>query len=158
MIEDYLLTQPREFEDGVPVLATDFLAPERTRLKIYMRYPGRSFEGVWDFYTLGGRIEGLEEDKEMFRDLIDMMSDNTTGPQEETQADGSSLKKIRVKTSTLYFSLSADNPCPAPKMSFFPANSAKNDEVIAKELDAWLSKYGWYDGGKTLEERLNNVL
>ncbi len=141
-------------------LATDFLAPEKTRLKIYMRCPGPSFERIWDFYTLGGRIPGLEEDKDNFRDLMNLMSDakDAAEAQEQTQTDGSSLAKVRVKTITIYFFLSAENPGPAPKIGFFPANTAKDDEVIARGLDAWLSKYGWYDGGKTLEQRLSNVL
>ena len=125
-----------------------------------MRYPGRSFDRIWDFYTLGGRIPGLEEDKEKFRDLMSLMNDSNDAAeaQEQTHADESSLANVRVKTNTIYFSISAENPGPAPKIGFFPANTAGSDEVIAKGLDAWLSKYGWYDGGKTLEERLDNVL
>ena len=160
VIEDYLSTKSKAFEDGVRYLATDFLAPGKTRLKMYMRIPGRSFEDVWDFYTLGGRIPGLEEDKEKFRDLMNFMKDTdiATETQEKPQSNGPSLEKARVKTTTIYFSLSAENPGPAPKIGFFPANSAKNDEVIARGLDTWLSKYGWYDEGKTLLERLDNVL
>ena len=162
-IEEYLAGKPQEYQDGVRYLATDFLAPEKTRLKIYMRYPKHDFEGVWDFYTLGGRIKGLEEDKEKFRDLMNLMSDDNNAAEGTIQvpvptANGSALGKPRVKTSTIYFSLSADNPGPAPKIGFFPANSASNDQVIAKGLDQWLSKYGWHDGGKTLEERLDNSL
>lgn len=52
-----------------------------------MRYPGRSFEHVWDFYTLCGRLPGLEEDKEKFRDLMNLMSgtSDTAETQEQTQ-------------------------------------------------------------------------
>lgn len=159
-IEDYLSTKPKELENGVRYLATDFVAPEKTRLKIYMRCLGQSFEGVWDFYTLGGRIPGLEEDKEKLRDLMNLMIGEVeaNGIHERTQTDGSSITKVRRKTTTIYFSLSGDNPGPAPKIGFFPRNDARDDEVIARGLDTWLSKYGWYDGGKTLEDRLNNVL
>lgn len=162
-IEEYLAGKPKEYQDGVRYLATDFLAPEKTRLKIYMRYPKRDFEGVWEFYTLGGRIKGLEEDKEKYRDLMNLMSDDHNAAEGTAQvpaptANGSVLGKPRVKTTTIYFSLSADNPGPAPKIGFFPANTASNDQVIAKGLDQWLSKYGWYDGGKTLEERLDSAL
>ena len=160
VIEDYISTKSKDFEHGVRYLATDFLAPGKTRLKMYMRIPGGSFEDIWDFYTLGGRIAGLEEDKEKFRELMDFMkdTDNATESQTKIQSDGLLLGKARVKTTTIYFSLSAENPGPAPKIGFFPANSAKNDEVIARGLDMWLSKHGWYDGGKTLLERLDNVL
>lgn len=162
-IEVYLAGKPKKYQDGFRYLATDFLAPEKTRLEICMRYPKRDFDGVWEFYTLGGRIKGLEEDKEKYRDLMNFMSDDNNAAEGTTQvpastANGSALGKPRVKTTTIYFSLSADNPGPAPKIGFLPANSASNDQIIAKGLDQWLSKYGWYDGGKTLEERLDNSL
>lgn len=91
---------------------------------------------------------------------MNLMSDanDAAEAQEQTQTEGSSLAKVRVKMTTIYFSLSAENPGPAPKIGFFPATTAKNDEVIALGLDAWLNKYGWYDGCKTLEQRLSNVL
>ena len=119
-IEDFLSTQPDECKNGVRYLATDFLAPEKTRLKIYMRCPGPSFEHIWEFYTLGGRIPGLEEYKDKFRDLMNLMSDanDAAEAQEQTQTDESSLAKVRVKTTTIYFSLSAENLGPAPKIGF----------------------------------------
>ena len=57
--------------------------------------------------------------------------------------DGLSLGKVRVKTKKIYFSLSADETSRARKIGFFSAKSAKNDEVIVRELGAWLSKSGW---------------
>jgi hypothetical protein len=33
-----------------------------------------------------------------------------------------------------------------------------NDSIIARGLDKWLTKYGWYDGGKTMEQRLKDIL
>ena len=165
MIDDYLSDQPEELKlkDGVRYLATDFLVPAKTRLKVYMRYPVNSFDGIWDFYTLGGRIKGLEEDKEKFRDLMEMMSDGTgndiaTDQVQMVNGTSASLAKPREKTTTIYFSLSAENPGPAPKIGFFPGNTAKNDQIIAKGIDEWWDKYGWYDGGKTLEKRLGDVL
>ena len=62
---------------------------------------------------------------------------------EQTRMDGSSLGKFRVKTTPIYFSLSADEMGPAPENGFFSAKSAENDEVITSGLDAWLSEYGW---------------
>ena len=155
MIEDYLSTKPKEFEDGPRYLATDFVAPGKARLKIYMRYPGSAFEEIWDYYTLGGRIPGLDEDKEKFRDLVDLIS----GPgYEKSQTDHAHSTRVREKATALYFSLSAGNACPAPKICFYPANFAANDGVIAKGLDMWLEKYGWFDGEGKMEERVKRVL
>ena len=155
MIEDYLSTKPKEFEDGPRYLATDFVAPGKARLKIYMRYPGSAFEEIWDYYTLGGRISGLDEDKEKFRDLVNLIS----GPgYEKSRTDHPHYTRVRGKATALYFSLSTGNPCPAPKICFYPANFAPNDEMIAKGLDSWLEKYGWFDGGESMEERVKRVL
>lgn len=77
---------------------------------------------------------------------------------EQTRMDGSSLGKVRVKTTPIYFSLSVDGMGPAPKIGFFSAKSAENDEVIVRGLDAWLSEYGWCNGARTLEDRLGNGL
>ena len=85
-------------------------------------------------------------------------TDDTAKTQGQTQANGSPLAKVRVKRTTIYFSLSAEKSGPAPKIGFFLGNVAENDEVITRGLDTWLRKYGWYDGGKTLEDRLTNVL
>ena len=155
MIDDFLSTKPKEYEDGPRYLATDFVAPEKARLKIYMRYPGSAFEEIWDYYTLGGRIPGLDEDKEKFRDLVNLIS----GPDyEQSRTDYPHYTRVRRKATALYFALSTFNPFPAPKICFYPANFAANDEVIAKGLDGWLEKYGWFDGGKSMEERVKRVL
>ncbi|KAA8642473.1 uncharacterized protein ATNIH1004_011418 [Aspergillus tanneri] len=60
----------REYENGPRYLATDFVTTEKARLKIYMRHPAESFDDIWDYYTLGGRISDLDEDKEKFRELV----------------------------------------------------------------------------------------
>lgn len=89
-LEDYLSIKPKDLENGVRYLATDFVAPDQTRLKIYMRCLSQSFEDVWDFYTLGARISGPEENKKMFRDLMNLMigKAEANGIHERTQTDG----------------------------------------------------------------------
>lgn len=124
-----------------------------------MRYPGHSFEEICDYYSLGGRIPRLEENKGKFHHLMNFISgtdyDATQG--KEGQVNGSSTLAV-VKKTVIYFSLSADNPVPAPKICIYPANFAPNDEVIAKGLNKWLARYGWYNGRKTMEERVKGVL
>jgi hypothetical protein len=70
LIQEYLDTKLKEYENGPRYLATDFVTTEEARLKIYMRHPAESFDDIWDYYTLGGRIPGLDEDKGRFRELM----------------------------------------------------------------------------------------
>lgn len=160
MLEDYLSSKPLEFEHGPRFLATDFVAPGKARLKIYMRHPGESLDEIWDYYTLGGRIKGLEEDREKFKDLLELTSggeyDAKTGKQ--TSKDQRHYTSVGRKMTAIYFSLSANNSSPAPKICIYPANFARNDEAIAKGLDAWFRKHEWYAGGKTMEEKVKSVL
>ncbi|KAL9082307.1 MAG: hypothetical protein Q9165_008919 [Trypethelium subeluteriae] len=159
MVEDYLSDKPKDWEDGTRYLATDLLAPGKARLKIYMRFPSHSFEEIWDYYTLGGRIDGLEEDKEKFRDLMQLTGGISPDAKilSQSELDQSPYTRVSRKATAIYFSLSTDNPCPTSKINFYPANFAQNDMVIARGLDDWLSKYGWYDGGKTMRERVESV-
>lgn len=160
LIEDYLSDKPKDWENGSRYLATDFVAPGKARLKIYMRYPGHSFDEIWDYYTLGGRIPGLKDDKEKFRDLMNLVSGTSYDAETEKQSqkDQPLYTTVSRKLTAMYFSLSADNPCPAPKLCIYPANFAPNDEVIARGLDAWLKKYEWLDDGKSMEQRVKSVL
>lgn len=155
LIEDYLSEKPQNWENGAGYLATDFVAPGKSRLKIYMNYPGKSFEEIWDYYTLGGRILELENEKEKFRDFMNLVSCTNQYDAEtmyQSQADQP------LYTTVLYFSLSAESPYPNPKICIYPANFAPSDEAIARGLDTWLRKYEWHDGGKSIEERVKSVL
>lgn len=79
-----------------------------------MRYPGHAFDEIWDYYTLGERIPGLEEDKEKIRGLMNLTNGAETGEQDHT--DRSEYTRVRRKTAAIYISLSTENSCPAPKI------------------------------------------
>lgn len=155
LIGDYLASKPASWKDGARYLATDFVAPGKARLKIYMRYPGESFDEIWDYYTLGGRIPAHEEDKAMFQDLIAL-----TGPGTEFGPTNGNLDytNFRRKMTVIYFSLSPNNVTPAPKIGIYPANLAPNDQVIARGLDAWLRKYNWPLPSRSIEDQVTSVL
>lgn len=144
-IEAYLATKPKDWGDGARYLATDLVAPDRSRLKLYMRCPSTHFDDVWDFFTLGGRIPGLEEDREKYRDFIDLLggrpssAGSVPGGNGDATMETANLRKL----TTMYFSLDDRYPFPAPKIAFYARNFADNDAVVAKGLDAWLTKYGW---------------
>ncbi|WYZ39583.1 hypothetical protein EsH8_III_001497 [Colletotrichum jinshuiense] len=159
MMEEYLLEHP-EHASGTRGVSVDCVPQGKARLKIYMRYHGDSFEEIWDYYTLGGRIPDLEEDKAKFSDLMELTNGAgyEAGIGEHIQQDQEKPTMLRHKPLAIYFSLSPEKPYPIPKVYFTPARKAPNDKAIALGLDKWLDKYGWYDGGKTIEERVSNTL
>lgn len=158
-INDYLSDKPKAWQMGTRYLATDLVAPGKARFKVYMRCFGTTFDEIWDYYTLGGRIPDLDDDKEKFRDLMDLVSGTTyTETSSKSQMELSRFTSTSQKLTAIYFSLSPDNQYPAPKLCVYPANFAPNDEVIAQGLDAWLNKYGWHSGGKSMEEQVRSVL
>ncbi|WQF88042.1 Putative aromatic prenyltransferase [Colletotrichum destructivum] len=161
MIEDFVADNP-QYEGCGRGLSTDFVPAGQARLKVYLRYWGDSFDEIWDYYTLGGRIPiaDLEDDKEKLRDLI-QLSRGSEYPADKTRPETEAEKKRRAifgtKPTSLYFSLTPEKPYPIPKLYFYPAFQAPNDEAIAQGIDTWLKRHNWYDGGKTLEEMVANV-
>ncbi|KAL9594759.1 MAG: hypothetical protein Q9219_006845 [cf. Caloplaca sp. 3 TL-2023] len=160
LIESYLTTKPPDWQEGLRYLATDLIAPSKARLKVYMRYAGDSFDDIWDYYTLGGRIPGLDEDKEKFRDLIVMASGGIYGSRQGSRErpDQRSVAPVAKKATAIYFALSSDSPYPVPKICFYPANYAPHDGIIAEGLEAWLQKYHWSDGEKAMGDQIRKVL
>lgn len=156
LIEDYLSDKPKEWLEQPRYLATDFIDPGKARLKIYMRLAETAFDKIWDYYTLGGRIPGQAEDREMLRDLYALMSGHEIN--DESREEDAAFEKVHRKATALYFSLSHGSPIPVPKVNFYPPNFAANDEVIGNGLDRWLSKYGWKVGGKPMKDRVQDVL
>ncbi|KAM7185247.1 Aromatic prenyltransferase [Naviculisporaceae sp. PSN 640] len=159
VLEEYLSTKPDIYKQSGLFMATDFISPTKARLKIYFRFHNPDpaakdymFEDIWVYYTLGGRIPGLEGDKDMLRDLIDFVESHW-------KSDQVRMAKTRRKPVVLYFSLTPDKPYPTPKLYYNPARSSKlpDDLAIARGIDAWMDKYGWADGGLTVEERIKRV-
>lgn len=158
MINDYLSDKPEAWQMGSRYLATDLVAPGKARFKTYMRCFGTSFDEIWDYYSLGGRIPDLDDDKQKFRDLMDFVSGTTYAEtRSKSEMEMGRFTSATGKLTAIYFSVSAENPYPAPKLCVYPANFAPNDKVIAQGLDKWLNKYGWNDGGKSMEEQVASV-
>jgi DMATS type aromatic prenyltransferase len=142
MIEDFVADNP-QYENCGRGLSTDFVPAGKARLKVYLRYWGDSFDEIWDYYTLGGRIPitNIEDDKEILRDLI-LLSRGSEYPANKIREESEAEKKRRAifgtKPTSLYFSLTPDKPYPIPKLYFYPGYQAPNDEAIAQGIDIWL--------------------
>ena len=160
LINDFLSSKPEAWQMGTRYLATDLVVPAKARFKVYMRCFGTAFEDIWDYYTLGGRVPGLDDDKEKFRELMDMMSGTTYAATRSQQAmDMARYTSATGKLTAIYFAISPDNPYPGPKLCITPVNFAPNDGVVARGLDQWFSKYGWDDGqGKSMGNQIRDIL
>ncbi|KAJ5749140.1 uncharacterized protein N7511_010836 [Penicillium nucicola] len=158
IINSYLEEKPEAWQMGTRYLATDLVSPAKARFKVYMRCFDTSFEGIWDYYTLGGRIPDLDEDKEKFRQLMDMVSGTTYAETRSTnEMELNRFTSATKKLTAIYFNISPDNPYPAPKLCIYPSNFAEDDGVIARGLDEWLDKYGWSDDTKSMEDQVKSV-
>ncbi|KAK7737389.1 hypothetical protein SLS53_006694 [Cytospora paraplurivora] len=151
-VEDYLATKPTDWANGARFLATDLVSPAKSRLKVYLRCPLTNFDDIWDFFTLGGRITGLQDDKEKYRDFIDLL-----GGVDSSDSSDRMETANRRKLTTMYFSLDDRYPIPSPKVAFCARNFAKNDAVVAQGLDAWMTKYGWTGELSSVEGRVASV-
>ncbi|CAJ2502749.1 Uu.00g101430.m01.CDS01 [Anthostomella pinea] len=160
MIEEYLASKPKEWQNGAMFLATDFVSPDKARLKIYLRCPGTSFDAIWDYFTLGGRITGVESAKEEYRQFIDVLASGAEAQLEQgSGGSGPGLETAsRRKLTTVYFAISDEHPFPAPKVAFYARNFAANDAVVARSLDGWRQKFGWGDGDKSIQDLVGGSL
>ena len=160
MINDFLSDKPEAWQMGTRYLATDLVVPAKARFKVYMRCFGTTFEEIWDYYTLGGRIPNLDEDKEKFRELMDMVSGTTyAATRSQSEMDLGKFTSATGKLTAIYFAISPENPYPGPKLCVYPANFAPNDGVVARGLDQWFTKYGWDDGkGKSIGDQVRSIL
>ncbi|KAH7308598.1 aromatic prenyltransferase [Stachybotrys elegans] len=160
LIEEYLASKSEDWENGARFLSTDLLSSDQTRLKLYFRCPDSHFETIWDYFTLGGRIPGLQDAKSQYRDFIEFLTDEAVGNQVRSSRAlaGGIETGSRRKMTTIYFSLDNKNPYPAPKVAFCARNFAANDAQVARGLDRWLGKYGWDDCNKSIEEYIRHAM
>ncbi|KAI9162715.1 aromatic prenyltransferase [Paramyrothecium foliicola] len=147
LIEEYLATKPRDWANGARFLGTDFLSPDRARLKIYLRCPSSEFDDIWDYFTLSGRIPGLGDDKETYRDFVKALGGVASRKVGHGGSDNNGMETgSRRKLTTLYFSLDSRYPVPSPKVAFCARNFAASDASVAQGLGTWLEKHNWGDG------------
>ncbi|KAK5991303.1 Prenyltransferase phnF [Cladobotryum mycophilum] len=136
-MEHFFADKTREWEDSVRYLATDLLPPHQTRLKIYTRCPSKTFDVAWDLFTLGGRIPGLEREKERFRDLFRELVGEMSETEGEFETD------VHKKVTICYHSLSAKHEYPVPKLFICPRELVSNDSLVVSRLDKWLHENAW---------------
>lgn len=67
---------------------------------------GTTFDEIWDYYTLGGRIPDLDDEKEKFCDLVDLVSGTTYADnRSKSQIELQRFTSVSQKLTAIYFSL-----------------------------------------------------
>ncbi|KAB8267265.1 aromatic prenyltransferase [Aspergillus minisclerotigenes] len=155
LLENYIESKHEAFKDGALALSTDILVPSQARLKLYLFPPSDNFDNLWDYYTLGGQIPGLETDRKKFEELM-LLFYGTTSP--DIVGQEYEIPRLCHKRTLMYFSLCAHRPYPDPKIYFYVPDSRFCDEVYIKGLDRWLETNGWDVGHQTLEDRVKACL
>lgn len=105
-----------------------------------MRHPGESLDEIWDYFSSSGRVKGLEEENgETFKDLREHSSGAAyvAEKRKQTLNDHRNYTSVRRKMTAIYFLLSLNNPYSAQKICINPANFVRNEEIVAKRLNAW---------------------
>ncbi|KAI0012433.1 aromatic prenyltransferase [Xylariaceae sp. FL0662B] len=161
LIEEYLASKPMDWKNGARFLATDFISPDKARLKFYFRCPGTSFDDIWDYFTLGGRIPGMDDVKDRYHQFVDFLGGKANTDQ-QARGFNSNIPALQTancrKVTTIYMSLDQTSPFPAPKIAFCARNFATNDRVVAQALDTWLCKNGWNNSNGAIEELVSTSL
>ncbi|KAI8956937.1 hypothetical protein F5Y11DRAFT_353100 [Daldinia sp. FL1419] len=75
LLDVYLASKPKGWESGARFLVTDFVSPDKAHLKLYLRRHDSSFDAIWDYFTLEGRIYSLDDVKGWFRESIKVLGD-----------------------------------------------------------------------------------
>ncbi|RYP47235.1 hypothetical protein DL768_006678 [Monosporascus sp. mg162] len=133
-----------DWENGARYLATDFVTPDKARLKTYLRCLGTSFDDIWDYFTLGGLIPDMGDVKDRYRQFLNLLGGIETAN--------------RRKLTTIYFSLDNKYQFPAPRVAFCVRKFAANDALVAQGLDGWLQRFGWDDANRSIEDLVRHSL
>ncbi|KAF7369687.1 Aromatic prenyltransferase [Mycena venus] len=112
LVDVFLTEKGVEWEDEVRYIATDFVKPEKARLKIYFRCPaGASVQEVWDACTLGGRITGMDgEDRAHLEGLIASIAGKADARDAGEVGMQTPQEAWHAKRTMVYMSLSDEHP------------------------------------------------
>lgn len=167
LIDDYLASKPKDWQQGARFISIDLLHPSKSRIKVYLRCPGTSFDDMWDFYTLGGKLDASLDDKAKFQQLFRLIMGCRDGDPDPNPFNSpffslnseTRMTSVQHKLTTMYFSFSADHPVPVPKLNFCPRVFGADDAVVTKGLSQWFKEQSWDEVSATSYESLvGNIL
>lgn len=135
------------------MLAVDDVAPEKSRMKLYLQTPHTSFDSVRHIITLGGLIHVSDEQIRDLRSLISAimnLSNNILDDEEMPLARGDQVaakanlddQPAPMKGYIYYFDIPPGASLPEVKFYLPSRWYGPNDLKIAQGLTKWMSENG----------------
>lgn len=162
VLEDFIRSCPIASRPKLEFIAIDCVAPEKSRIKIYVRTPHTALEKVKDVFTLGGRLNDqtiqtalgmLEELWRLVLDLPDGLRDSDElHPRDENSAGH------RTSGVLFNFEIKPGAALPEPKLYIPVRHYARSDLDIARGLTAFFRRRGWTSLAETYTDTLKETL
>ena len=160
VLEEYILSASLP-KPQVEIFSIDCCDPTTSRFKVYVRNQQTNFQTVCDMFTLGGRLNHAETNKELstLRDVwFSVLGLPHTFPV-DAELRPSSLSSENHRTSGVlyYFALRHGEALPEPKVYIPVRHYAKSDRQIAQGLTTLFQRYGWTDLARNYVGNLESI-
>ncbi|KAF5642997.1 hypothetical protein F25303_6369 [Fusarium sp. NRRL 25303] len=137
ILSNFLTTDPNGQALRMLILGIDCMAPEKSRIKVYMRTPGTSLSHIISILSLGGRRplsqDSIDEIKELWCATLDLDQDIS---------DDDDLPRVDHETSGMlfYFDIKPSAYLPEVKGYIPVRHYGRSDLAIAHGLIGFLEK------------------
>ncbi|KAK4499264.1 hypothetical protein PRZ48_009777 [Zasmidium cellare] len=146
LLRSHLLAYPHEVQDSARYLSVDVAKPQASRIKVYVRCPEQTFDGVWQFLTMKDTILYSEDHKAAIKDLYSLVRgetlDSTTANFMQSSLQNVPSKKINI----CYFVLKHGSSTPTSKLFIRVQQPfVDSDATVARGLETWFQRWHWLD-------------
>lgn len=165
---NFLKTNPTASRCRPAGLAIDCVIPSKSRVKFYLQTPNTSFDSVREIMTMGGIIQGLDQQLEDLNELIKLLVglDNNYLSSQELQVKpmyiGDDMKHFEDMPELLsgyiyYFDIAPGMSIPDIKFYIPIRYYGKDDLQIADGLTRWMNAHGRGKYTKNYMRVLNSI-
>jgi DMATS type aromatic prenyltransferase len=137
-LSDFLTSDPEGQKLQMIILGIDCVAPEKSRIKVYMRTPSTSINHIISILSLGGRRPLSQVSIDEIRDLW-----RATLSLDDTRSDEEDLPSLNHETSGMlfYFDIKPSSKLPDVKGYIPVRHYGKTDLSIADGLIGFLERH-----------------
>ncbi|KAL9122382.1 MAG: hypothetical protein Q9187_001066 [Circinaria calcarea] len=137
-LSNFLAASPEGRLLDVEGLAIDCISPSQSRLKVYARSPLTSFDSVWTYMTMGGKLSRSEKVR---RELSDLWRLVLELDRSFSSSESLPLKTDRTAGIMYNYDIRAGTIMPEPKIYINTRHYGQNDLSIAQGLASFMMKY-----------------
>ncbi|KAK0609957.1 tryptophan dimethylallyltransferase-domain-containing protein [Bombardia bombarda] len=141
-IEDYSQSCPTHLQQHVWQFGWDCVAPQDSRLKVYVYKEKTRLGTLRDMWTQGGRLTGPEIDKGL-EVINELWLAVCLAPQDMHEDDELTNRHGMSQPVIMALEIRPGAPHPVPKLYFQPARFGHTDLDIARNLAHWFERRGW---------------